>query len=195
MGSSGARIGGKAGLACHAPRARAHRRDPERHAQAFDYSLQVTGSIRDFDFEEGSWSIWNRRLKARGVGSQDWDYFPAHSKGKVLMGGVANVDEITFPTKGWGGVTFRHFDIEKKQWAIYWLNSRDGRIQGTPVVGGFQGNVGHFYGEDVDEGRPIKVVYRWTRMGTDAARWEQAFSYDGGVTWETNWVNELTREK
>ena len=49
-------------------------------------------------------------------------------------------------------------------------------------------------GEDVDEGRPVKVVYRWTKAGPNAARWEQAFSYDGGKSWETNWMNELTRE-
>ena len=26
-----------------------------------------------------------------------------------------------------------------------------------------------------------------------AARWEQAFSADGGATWEVNWVMEFTR--
>jgi hypothetical protein len=26
------------------------------------------------------------------------------------------------------------------------------------------------------------------RQGPDLARFEQAFSQDGGVTWETNWV-------
>jgi len=55
--------------------------------------------------------------------------------------------------------------------------------------------VGLFYGEDTDGGRPVKVVYKWTKVGPDGARWEQAFSYDDGKTWETNWVNEHRRVK
>jgi hypothetical protein len=27
----------------------------------------------------------------------------------------------------------------------------------------------------------------------DAARWEQAFSDDGGATWETNWTMDFAR--
>jgi quinol monooxygenase YgiN len=165
----------------------------QRNAPAYDYSTQLTGSRQDFDFIAGTWSLSNRRLKARGAGSHDWDSFPARSTGMLLLGGLVNVDEIVFPTKSWSGVTFRTFDVEKKQWSIYWVNSRDGRMQ-EPVVGGFSGDTGLFFGEDLDEGRPVKVVYRWTRHGPDAARWEQAFSYDGGKTWETNWVNDLTRE-
>jgi hypothetical protein len=61
-----------------------------------------------------------------------------------------------------------------------------------PVVGGFAGDRGEFYGEDVDEGRPVRVRFVWTRLSPDTARWEQAFSYDGGP-WETNWVMEFTR--
>ena len=29
----------------------------------------------------------------------------------------------------------------------------------------------------------------------DTAHWEQAFSEDGGKTWEKNWIMNLTREK
>ena len=77
---------------------------------------------------------------------------------------------------------------------IYWVNNRDGKMQ-SPVQGGFEGNVGLFFGEDTDEGRPVKVVYKWTRLGPDFATWEQAFSYDGGRAWETNWKSEHVRVK
>jgi hypothetical protein len=28
----------------------------------------------------------------------------------------------------------------------------------------------------------------------DSCRWEQAYSADGGKTWETNWIMEFTRQ-
>ena len=164
-----------------------------RHGTQFKYSMDVKGSVHDFDFLDGKWEMVNRRLVKRGVGSNEWDVFPATVRAHVLMGGVTNVDEVVFPTKGWAGTTFRHFDLEKKQWSIYWINSRDGKMHLAPQVGGFDGDIGLFYGEDMDEGRPIKVVYKWTKVGPDGARWEQAFSYDDGKTWETNWVNEHRR--
>jgi hypothetical protein len=167
----------------------------KRHGTQFNYSTTVTGDVHDFDFLDGKWTMVNRRLKQRGVGSNEWDTFPATVRAYVLMGGVTNVDEVVFPTKGWSGTTFRHFDLEKRQWSIYWVNTRTGKMDLPGQVGGFDGDVGLFYGEDVDEGRPVKVVYKWTRVGPDGARWEQAFSYDDGKTWETNWVNEHRRVK
>ena len=62
-------------------------------------------------------------------------------------------------------------------------------------MGGFDGDLGLFYGDDTDDGKPIKVVYRWMKQGAGHARWEQAFSYDDGKTWETNWVMEMTKVK
>lgn len=163
-----------------------------RYGVRYAYSTAVTGDVHDFDFIAGEWSVANRRLKARGVGAAEWEAFPAKVTAHVLMGGVVNVDTVDFPTKGWAGTTFRHFDLEKRQWSIYWVNNRDGKMQ-SPVTGGFDGDIGLFYGEDVDEGRPVKVVYQWTRVGPNAARWRQSFSYDGGTTWETNWMMEQTR--
>ena len=170
----------------------------QRWGTPFKYTLAGTGDVHDFDFLDGKWTMVNRRLTKRGVGStdpKDWDVFPATVTAHVLMNGVANVDEVLFPTKGWNGVTFRHFDLAKKQWSIYWVNSRDGKMDHPGQVGGFDGDVGLFYGEDTDGGRPVKVVYKWTKVGPDGARWEQAFSYDDGKTWETNWVNEHRRVK
>ncbi|HYS10593.1 MAG TPA: NIPSNAP family protein [Myxococcales bacterium] len=152
---------------------------------------RATGSVHDFDFLAGDWKIVNRRLKARGVGSKDWDEFPARSHAALHLDGVANVDEIQFPTQAWSGMTVRAFNPETRQWSIYWINSRTGTLF-PPVVGGFAGNRGEFYGDDEDNGRPVKVRFIWTRRGEDSARWEQAFSPDGW-SWETNWVMELTR--
>jgi hypothetical protein len=60
------------------------------------------------------------------------------------------------------------------------------------VFGGFQDDRGEFHGDDHDDGRPVKVEFLWTRLGPDAARWEQSFSLDGKV-WEKNWVMSFTR--
>jgi hypothetical protein len=152
-----------------------------------------TGDIHDFDFFVGEWNSVNRRLKKRWVGSDDWDVFPNTVRCESRMGGVVNIDDVVFPTKGWSGMTIRTFSLEKRQWSLYWINSRTGELF-PPVVGGFTADYGEFFGDDTDEGRPIKVVFRWTRLGPDAAHWEQAFSLDG-KQWETNWMVEHKRVK
>jgi len=164
---------------------------PASPAGEYAYTTARTGGLHDFDFIAGAWTLQNRRLKARWVGSNDWDEFPAVDCGAVYLGGVANVDELHFPSKGWGGITFRTFDVEKRQWSIYWVNSKTGKMF-PPVVGGFEGDRGEFYGEDDDGGRPVKVRFLWIKHGPDHAHWEQAFSLDG-KTWEVNWMNDLTR--
>jgi hypothetical protein len=161
-------------------------------AGEYAYTTARTGDVHDFDFLGGAWTLQNRRLKKRGVGSKDWEEFPAVDCAQLYLGGVVNVDEIHFTTKGWAGVTFRNFDIEKRQWSIYWVNSKSGKMF-PPVLGGFAGDRGEFYGEDEDEGRPVKARFLWIKHGPDHAHWEQAFSYDGGKTWEVNWMNDLTR--
>jgi hypothetical protein len=160
-------------------------------AGTYAYTTERTGGLHDFDFLAGAWTLQNRRLKARLVGSHDWDEFPAVDCAAIYLGGVVNVDELHFPTKGWSGVTFRNFDVEKRQWSIYWVSSRSGKMF-PPVIGGFDGDRGEFYGEDEDEGRHVKVRFLWIKHGPDHAHWEQAFSVDG-KTWEVNWMNDLTR--
>lgn len=150
-----------------------------------------TGTVRDFDFFVGHWHGTNRRLKKRWVGSNDWDVFPGDLRCESRMGGVVNIDEVHFATQGWSGVTVRVFNLAQRQWSLYWINSKTGELF-SPVVGGFTGDRGEFYGDDTDDGRPIKVVFRWQRLGPDAAHWEQAFSLDG-KEWETNWTCEFRR--
>lgn len=151
-----------------------------------------TGSVRDFDFLAGRWTVSNRRLRERLVGCDEWEAFPATSQCFRLMDGVVNVDEIRFPTRGNAGTTVRTFDLVAQRWSIYWISGTDG-ILTTPVVGGFEGDQGVFLGDEPIDGRMVTVRFLWTRIGTGAARWEQAFSIDGGETWETNWTMAFER--
>ena len=61
-----------------------------------------------------------------------------------------------------------------------------------PVFGTFDGGIGVFDGEDTFDGRPILVRFVWSGVTTPTPRWEQAFSADGGDSWESNWVMEFT---
>ncbi|MGN6106279.1 MAG: hypothetical protein ACTHU0_14315 [Kofleriaceae bacterium] len=165
---------------------------PPPSPRTFVYTTARTGDAHDFDFLFGAWTGKQRRLKARGVGSNEWDEFPSVLCSTPYLGGIANAEEVAFPTKGWSGLTLRTFDTEKRQWSIYWINSRTGTLF-PPQIGGFDGDHGEFYGEDLDDGRPVKVVFQWTKLGPDHAHWEQAFSSDDGQTWEVNWTAEFTR--
>jgi hypothetical protein len=150
--------------------------------------------MRDFDFLVGTWDVANRRLHKRHVGSDDWDEFPGTSTARTFFDGAGSFDEIRFPTKGVAGATVRTFDPVDRTWSIWWWNSRDGAIT-PPVVGAFRDGVGTFYGDDTDDGRPVRVRFIWSRITPTTARWEQAFSTDGGRTWETNWVMDLSRRR
>jgi len=152
-----------------------------------------TGGAHDFDFFEGGWTANQRRLKVRGVGSNDWEEFPSSLCTKLHLGGTVTVGEIAFPSKGWSGLTVRTFSRERRQWMVYWISNRSGEM-GPPQVGGFDGDHGEFYGEDEDGGHRVIVRYVWTKLPPDRARWEQAFSRDGKA-WELNWTADFTRAK
>ncbi|MFP2899797.1 hypothetical protein [Corallococcus sp. 4LFB] len=149
-----------------------------------------TGDVHDFDFLMGEWTCVNRRLKQRLTGSDDWDVFTSRMRCQPHLGGLSNVEETVFE-RGFSGMALRLYDVRERRWSIHWIDSRHAVLQ-PPVHGGFTGDHGRFYGEDTDGGRPVQVVFHWTRQGSDKARWEQAFSLDG-ETWETNWVMEFTR--
>jgi hypothetical protein len=151
----------------------------------------VAASPEDFDFLQGDWIVANRRLKARLAGSDDWEEFPAKQRFWKLLDGVANVDEFDCPALGFKGMSVRALDRTRGEWAIYWIGSGDGVLQ-PPVYGSFADGRGEFMGDDSFGGRPIKVRFRWTVSPT-APVWEQAFSADGGETWETNWVMRFSR--
>ena len=159
----------------------------------------VRDGSHDFDFIYGKWRMPNHRLVKRLAGSHEWTDFVSCDEAKPLPGGIGDTDTLrTNFWKNFVGITVRTYDPTTGLWRIYWLDNRfsHGDI-GTPVTGKFDGNVGVFKGDDTFNGKPIVVRFIWTvnPKGSDVvAKWEQAFSTDGGKTWETNWQNAFIRD-
>jgi hypothetical protein len=146
----------------------------------------------DFDFLVGAWHVQNRCLRRAFESSTEWYEFPATVGCRHILDGRGTIDEYRAPSQGLVALALRLFDPSERTWSIYWATRRDG-ILGPPVVGRFTRGRGDFSGDDTYEGRTIRVHFTWSAITPTSARWEQAFSDDGGETWEPNWVMEFTR--
>ncbi|MEV6996612.1 hypothetical protein AB0N62_02785 [Streptomyces sp. NPDC093982] len=149
-------------------------------------------SPHDFDFFHGQWEVRHRRRTDFLDPGSDWEEFPATSRCQPLFDGAANLDEIDMPHLGSKGLTLRLFDRETEQWSLTWSSSRTGKLF-PPVFGRFEGERGAFYGDDVHDGKDVRVRFVWSGISATTARWEQAFSTDDGGTWLTNWTMDFTR--
>ncbi|HET6970193.1 MAG TPA: hypothetical protein VFH92_03620 [Phenylobacterium sp.] len=149
----------------------------------------------DFDFVIGDWKAHVRRLPKRLAGSTEWVEYEGTSKHYKLLGSNSNLEEfdVDGPAGHMHGQTLRLYNPETRQWSIWLLDVDKGTLPQPPVVGEFRDGVGEFYDQEPFGGRMILVRYQWFNVSPKAARMQQAFSADGGRTWEVNWICELTR--
>lgn len=153
--------------------------------------------VHDFDLFFGSWHSHQRRLKERLAGSKEWLEFEGTQVVRPLLGGQGNMTENLFTMPDGSihrGVTVRAFDTQSQRWSIWWLDGNDPTTIDVPVVGTFENGVGTFYSDDSFNGKPIKVRFTWSNITPKSLQWEQAYSSDGGKTWETNWVAYFSKQ-
>lgn len=151
----------------------------------------LPSGANDFDFLHGRWRVSHRRLRERLAGCTEWVSLSGTAEAWPVLGGVGNFDRIKFDASDHEGVTLRLFDLERGVWTIHWADSRVGRLD-PPLTGTFENGLGTFFADDVHKGRPVRVRFFWHAGGTP--RWEQAFSADGGGSWETNWIMDFERD-
>ena len=149
---------------------------------------------RDFDFEIGTWKTRLRRLTRPLTGSSTWVEYEGTSVVRPVWGGRANLVELDVdgPAGRIEGLSLRLYDPEKRAWSLNFANRRSGTLS-PPVVGAFRGGRGEFVGGDTLDGRAIRVRFVISDVTPTSCRFEQAFSADGGKTWEVNWVAVDTR--
>lgn len=147
----------------------------------------------DFDFVMGDWLVKHRRLKERFKGCDEWVEFEGVSSTRKILGGFGNLEDnhIHFPESSFRAVALRAYNAALNKWSIWWLDGRFPDALDVPVVGTFSDGIGLFFADDVLNGVPIKVRFKWSSLEPNKPLWEQAFSIDDGFTWETNWAMEF----
>ena len=167
---------------------------------ALKITASATSSQRDFDYLVGKWKMHHRRLNKRLEGNNEWTEFDSRDENQHILSGAANTDiyqttELPgMEGKLFEGFTLRTYDPKTKLWSLYWLASNRG-VLSPPMVGSFEGNIGHFFAKDTYNGKGVIVVFRWDKRDKDHPIWSQAFSADNGKTWEWNWYNVSERIK
>jgi hypothetical protein len=149
----------------------------------------------DFDFEIGTWKTHLRRLVAPLSHSTAWAEYDGTTVVRKVWNGAANLVELEVdgPAGHIGALSLRLYDPTSRRWSLNFANRARGELSTPPAIGSFQDGRGEFTDEEVMDGRTILVRFVISRVGADTCRFEQAYSDDGGRTWEVNWIATDTR--
>lgn len=150
----------------------------------------------DFDFELGKWKTHVSRLVHPLSGSTSWAELDGTSLVRKVWDGRANLLEldVSGPSGHLQALSLRLYNPQAHQWSLNFASSSSGTLS-EPTIGEFRDGRGEFYDQETFEGRTVYVRFVITQLSADSYRFEQAFSVDGGKSWEVNWIATDTRLK
>lgn len=148
----------------------------------------------DFDFEIGTWKTHLKRLQHPLSGSSSWVEYDGTTVVRRIWDGRANLVEleVTGPAGHIEGLSLRLYNPASHQWSLNFSNSAGGTL-GIPAIGEFNQGRGEFYDQETLGARAILVRFVISDITPSSCHFEQAFSADGGRTWEVNWIATDTR--
>lgn len=162
--------------------------------QTFPGLAQPRDGQHDFDFEIGTWRTRLSRLQNPLTGSKTWVEYEGTSVVRKIWNGRANLVEldVSGPAGRIEGLSLRLYNPESRQWSLNFSNVRGGTLS-PPTIGEFKNGRGEFFSQETLNGRSILVRFVISDITPTSCRFEQAFSDDGGKTWEVNWIATDTR--
>jgi hypothetical protein len=159
-------------------------------------SEQLNDRSTDFDFDFGTWKTHSSRLLHPLTGSTTWADMDGVTVVRKVWGGRANLAE--YQAEGSAGkvelMSLRWYNPVAHQWNLDFATPEIG-VLGIPGVGEFKNGRVDFYDQEPINGKSVLVRFSIWGVTPDIAQSEQAFSDDGGKTWEVNWVTKYTRIK
>jgi len=156
--------------------------------------VQRRDGQRDFDFDIGTWKTHLRRLVHPLTGSTTWFEYEGTTVVRKVWDGRANLAELEAdgPAGHLEVLSLRLYNPQSHQWSLN-TASVNGGTMSVPTVGEFKDGRGEFYDWEDINGRMILVRNVWKDISANSCTFEQAFSDDGGKTWEVNWIAIDTR--
>jgi hypothetical protein len=148
----------------------------------------------DFDFEIGTWHTHLKRLVHPLTGSTTWVTYEGTTVVRKVWNGRANLVELEVdgPAGHIEGLSLRLYNPDSHQWSLNFSNSAGGTLS-QPTIGEFRNGRGEFYDQEPLNGRAILVRFVISDITPTSCHFEQAYSDDGGKTWEVNWIATDTR--
>lgn len=153
----------------------------------------ATAAERDFDFSVGTFTTKVRRLPKPLTGSTAWIDARGEVRTRKVLGGRGLLEEIELdqPSGHLQALGLRLYDPATRLWSFHFANARRGTI-GAPAVGAFKDGRAELYDQEDWEGRTILVRHIFAPV-EGGYHFEQAFSADGGKSWEANWIADCAR--
>ena len=151
---------------------------------------------RDFDFEIGKWKTHLKRRLRPLTGSNEWVEYNGTTVVSKVWDGRANLVEldVSGPAGRIEGLSLRLYNPDSRQWSLNFSNVKGGTLS-PPTIGEFKNGRGEFFSQENLNGRAILVRFVISEITPSSCDFEQAFSHDGGKTWEVNWIATDTRIK
>ena len=172
------------------------RAEPSSDVAAGAAPMSTTPEDHEFDFDLGAWKTHSSRLLHPLTGSTTWVELDGVTIVKKVCNGRANLAE--YKASGSNGtvqlLSLRWFNPTTHEWNIDFATPNVGTL-GIPAVGQFKNGRADFYDYEPINSRSVLVRFSIWATGVDTAQSEQAFSEDGGKTWEVNWMTQYTRAK
>jgi hypothetical protein len=148
----------------------------------------AASDFHDFDFAIGGWGTRILHLQHSPGKADSWAVWTGTVVAAKVWGGRANIQEIAVDTPS-GRVDELRLCLyrpQSRQWYLHWADSDDG-VMAKPMIGQFAGGTGRFYDQEDQKGRAIFVRDLYSHITPRSYHWQQAFSSDGGTTWQPNW--------
>lgn len=157
-----------------------------------------TDSAHAFDWDLGTWKIHMDRLVHPLTGSTTWIHMDGTTINKPFWNGRGNLAEVEAdgPNGHLELLALRLYNPATQEWTTSFATAGVGVLNtptGRPIIGAFTNGRGEFIDQEPYNGRTILVRFRIWPIDANNTQSEQAFSSDGGETWETNWINHYTR--